>query len=69
MLRKRNGLDQERSFIDLRAAHGRGAVGRHGQAAVRVMFVGHFAAIAIHGLAVGSSRVSVALTLPVAVGK
>jgi hypothetical protein len=38
-------------------------------AAVRVMFVGQFAAIAVHDLAVESSRVSVALSVRVPVGK
>jgi len=37
-------------------------------AAVRVTFVGHFAAIAVHDLAVESSRVSVALSVRVPVG-
>ena len=34
-------------------------------AAVRVIFVGQFAAIAVHNLAVESSRVSVALSMRV----
>jgi hypothetical protein len=38
-------------------------------AAVRLMVAGHFAAIAVHELAVESPRVSVALSVPVPVGK